>query len=82
MPIGKGHISSRSCLEQGSVTEIPSPNQCLARQREDLNWFGKHRNDYVAYFLRQNSQMFPIIIIKLLANFWGWLYLFPAYGGY
>ena len=79
MPIGKSHISNRSHLEQASVTEISSTNQCLARQREDLNCVGKQGNDYTAYFLRQKSQVIPIIIIKLLTNFWGWLYLFPAY---
>ena len=81
MPTGKSHISNRSCLEKASMTEISSPNQCLARKGRTQIGVGKHGNDYIAYFLRQKSQLFPIIIIKLLDNFWGWLYLFPAYRG-
>ena len=81
MPIVKSHISSKSRLEQASMTEISSPNQCLARQREDLNWGWKTGNDYIAYFLRQKSQVFPITLIKLLASFGGWFGFFPAYRG-
>ena len=52
-----------------------------------LNWdkgrtwteTGKHGNDYVTYFLRQKSHFFQIIVMNSLANFWGWLCLFPAY---
>ena len=64
-------------MEQTSLTEGSRPSEFLARQKEGLKW---DWNDYIAYFLRQKSQLFPVIIIKLLANFWGWPYFFLAYG--
>ena len=64
-------------MEQTSVTEGSSPNQFLARQKEDLNWDWKTQ-ECTVYVMRQKSHFFPIII-KLSANYWGWLYFFPAY---
>ena len=37
-PIGKTHISSRSHLEQTSITAGSSPCEFLARKKEDQNW--------------------------------------------
>ena len=49
--IGKSRISSRSGLEQASVTEGSSPNQCLARQKEDLDWDWKTQEVLHCIFL-------------------------------
>ena len=61
---------------------LKDPVPISAWPSKKRTWTGvrKYRNDYIAYFLRQNPQLFPVIIIELSANFWGWLYLFPAYG--
>ena len=80
--IGKSHISNRCRLEQANVTEGSSPNQCLARQKENMNWDWKTQQRLHCIFLeakKKKFQLFPIMILKLLANFWGWIYLLIAY---